>query len=292
MLNCVYFHITQRCQLHCRYCYFNAGEITSCAEMQTPEMLQALARLKSMKPEKIVFTGGEPMLREDLFLLASYARFFATTVLATNGLLVSEENKYEILECFDDVRVSLDGSKDRHDAYRGAGTYEKALSAARMLGDTCAVRLTYTRQDEGHVGELLNDLLEKGIRRVYTSCVRRAGRVTDDMLPSPKKIRMEEARYFCEESEEDDERTFTCGKGCCIGNYMSILPNGDIYPCHVLTKPACYIGNILSPALPELSESPVITRLIRIHDKIGSLKNNVCIGEQIGQYVEEYGFEN
>lgn len=292
MLNCVYFHITQRCQLHCQYCYFCAGEPVSYIEMQTSDMLKALARLKNMKPEKIVFTGGEPMLREDLFLLASYAQGFTKTVLATNGLLVSEENKYEITECFDDIRISLDGTRDRHDAYRGARTYEKALAAAQVLSDACTVRLTYTRQDEGHVGELLNDLLINGIQNIHSSCVRKAGRATDEMLPSPKQIHMEEARFFHMKGNEKDESRYSCGTNCCIGSYMNILPNGDIYPCHILTKPAFFIGNILSPAMPDYSRSPVIRRLIRIHDKIAANQKGVCIGEHINQYVEENGFEN
>ena len=165
-----------------------------------------------------MFTGGEPLLREDLFLLASYARGFAKTVLATNGLAVTPENKYDILECFDDIRISLDGTRRRHDAYRGAGTYDKALQSAILLGEQCAVTITYTKQDEGHIGGLLERLTNTPIRRIYSTCVRKLGRATDRMIPSPERIRMEEDRFFGRETSEHVPSN-ACGAGHCAGKY-------------------------------------------------------------------------
>lgn len=293
MFDCVYFHITRRCQLHCSYCYFDAGTHGKFPELQTREVLTALHTLKRLQTKKIVFTGGEPLLREDLFLLASYARGFAKTVLATNGLAVTPENKYDILECFDDIRISLDGTRRRHDAYRGAGTYDKALQSAILLGEQCAVTITYTKQDEGHIGGLLERLTNTPIRRIYSTCVRKLGRATDRMIPSPERIRMEEDRFFGRETTEHVSSN-ACGAGHCAGKYMSIHPNGDLYPCHVLCSPAFYMGNILETEPSLILHSPVIRHLQQIAETYNPQKADLCIGERINEHQtwEDYHFEN
>lgn len=293
MFDCVYFHVTRRCQLHCTYCYFDAGSQVRSPELQTQDLLAALSTLKRIQTKKIVFTGGEPLLREDLFLLASFARGFTKTVLATNGLAVTLENKYDILECFDDIRISLDGSRSRHDAYRGTGTYDRALESAVMLGERCAVSITYTKQDEGHIGILLEHLTNTPIRRIYSTCVRKMGRATDEILPSPEQIHMEESRFF---GQEPTKRalSISCGTEYCAGKFLSIHPNGDVYPCHVLCKPAFYMGNILETEPSHILRSPVTKRLLQISETYNPPKADICIGEYINknQIWENHNCEN
>lgn len=109
------FVITNRCNSRCSYC--NSYNTRS-EEMTTREIFQMIDEFSALGIRRIGFTGGEPLLREDMGDIISYAhRKGITTTLFSNGALVPK--KIDALKCLDLLLLSLDGPPDIHDAMRG-----------------------------------------------------------------------------------------------------------------------------------------------------------------------------
>src|SRR4029453_18700825 len=91
----VFLHVTKACNLHCAYCYFSARKPMP-DEMTAAEYRSLWPDLVALRPEKIIFTGGEPLLRDDLLELLDDLRaadpgHAVTRCLNSNGHLVTPE---------------------------------------------------------------------------------------------------------------------------------------------------------------------------------------------------------
>jgi len=123
------FSLTDRCPFHCRYCSFSNRTQDILSTVHVKHVLDTLTGLGTMA---IQFTGGEPCTREDLDTLISYAKGKGLRVLlSTSGFGLKEHA--EVLRSVDSVQISLDGPKDVHDYLRGDGSFDWALSAAKIL---------------------------------------------------------------------------------------------------------------------------------------------------------------
>jgi radical SAM protein with 4Fe4S-binding SPASM domain len=120
----------------------------------------------------ILFSGGEPLLREDLFELASLAREQGIRVaLSSNGTLINESVAKEISKVgFAEVGISLDGIGANNDRFRGKnGAYQAALEGIRncvSLGLRVSLRLTITRFNYQEIPPIFRLVEEEGIDRV------------------------------------------------------------------------------------------------------------------------------
>jgi radical SAM protein with 4Fe4S-binding SPASM domain len=120
----------------------------------------------------ILFSGGEPLLREDLFELASLAREQGIRVaLSSNGTLITDEVAKEISKVgFAEVGISLDGIGANNDRFRGKnGAYQAALEGIRncvSLGLRVSLRLTITRFNYQEIPAIFRVIEEEGIGRV------------------------------------------------------------------------------------------------------------------------------
>ncbi|MFH1045748.1 MAG: radical SAM protein [Candidatus Omnitrophota bacterium] len=122
--------ITYRCNLQCRFCEVSDKKMR---ELSTAEIKEAMLIFKQMGCIGWGFTGGEPLLREDLVELLRYAKecHFATS-LVTNGTLTQKVALLE-KELIDFVMLSLDGDRESMERIRGKGTYDKVLAALAIL---------------------------------------------------------------------------------------------------------------------------------------------------------------
>ncbi len=168
----VVWNCTKRCNLRCIHCYANANDQKPAGEIDT-EGGEALIRdLAEFGVPVILFSGGEPLLREDIFHLAEYARQKGIRVaLSTNGTLVSKEIAERLKGIgFAEVGISLDGIGAKNDKFRGkTGAYQAALEGIRnsiASGLRVSLRLTITRLNYQEIPAIF-DLVEKeGINRV------------------------------------------------------------------------------------------------------------------------------
>ncbi len=140
--------VTYKCNFRCRMCDFPSHEQPAAAEttkeMSTQEMKQAIREFALLGVSGIGFTGGEPLLRSDIFELLKYTKEQGViTHLNTNGFLLDEDAASKIVKTgTDSVNISLDGSKaEAHDAIRGIkDAFDKALNAVSCL-DTARRRM-------------------------------------------------------------------------------------------------------------------------------------------------------
>lgn len=123
--------ITERCNLHCRYCFVNVPDRQG-REWNTEETMRIIDDLYALGTRCLNIQGGEPLLRDDLEAIVDYANSKGMlTDIFTNGLLIHKQVK--ALKKFFRVSLSLEGDEEAHDRDRGPGTYKKMIDGIRLL---------------------------------------------------------------------------------------------------------------------------------------------------------------
>ncbi len=168
----VVWNCTRQCNLSCIHCYANADSQRSPEEMDTTAGKAFISDLADFGVPVILFSGGEPLLRKDLFPLASLARELGIRVaLSTNGTLITDQVAREIKEIdFAEVGISLDGIGTNNDHFRGRdGAFEAALAGIRNCvarGLRVSLRLTITRFNYQEIPAIFRLVEAEGIDRV------------------------------------------------------------------------------------------------------------------------------
>ena len=151
----VVWNVTARCNLHCTHCY--AAEATGGEELSTHEARALINDLSGMGVPVLLLSGGEPLLRGDLYDLITYARQRGLRPsLSTNGTLIDEETVERLRDAgLAYVGVSLDGLGEVNDRFRGVeGAFDRALAGIRRCRDAgvkVGLRFTITRRNAGEV---------------------------------------------------------------------------------------------------------------------------------------------
>src|SRR6185295_11889737 len=95
----VSWNLTKRCNLRCPHCYVEAGKAAA-HELSTEECLAVLGELRALGTEMVILTGGEPLLRRDIYEIASAASAAGLwVVMGTNGVLVTDAVAARMIEC-------------------------------------------------------------------------------------------------------------------------------------------------------------------------------------------------
>jgi len=128
----VIISITSRCNLHCKMCDIPNGKIE---ELSTAQWKKVIGDASSLGAQTIVFSGGEPLLREDIFELIVFAKNNNLSACVTsNGYLINDQVAAKLSESkVNVVNISIEGTKETHDFLRGAGSFAKAVSALDNL---------------------------------------------------------------------------------------------------------------------------------------------------------------
>jgi len=248
-LDSVYLHVTRACNLRCSYCYFEAGTPVA-EELDTAEMISLLGQIGSLKPSRIVITGGEPLLRADILTLLRELKTCAPdsqTAITTNGMLIDTEMAKKLVEHVDEVRVSIDSFRDINDSIRGKDSFDgamDALSSLRATGSQPVAFVTVTAVNAPRLGEFMRFLIRNGISRIHLSPLRLVGRAANADTVGQAEDTTGTIKTLCSEllgkQLEDPAREHsTCG----IGRLLCIHPDGSVYPCHVLARPGFCLGN-------------------------------------------------
>jgi radical SAM protein with 4Fe4S-binding SPASM domain len=158
--------------LKCIHCYANAGDGISLPAMNTAAGEVFIGDLADFGVPVLLFSGGEPLLRKDLFQLAELARNSGIRIaLSTNGTLIDEGTAVKLSHSgFAEVGISLDGIGPNNDRFRGQkGAFEKALTGIRHCiahGLRVSLRLTLTRFNYEEVPAIFRLIEDEGIDRV------------------------------------------------------------------------------------------------------------------------------
>jgi radical SAM protein with 4Fe4S-binding SPASM domain len=169
----VVWNITRACNLKCIHCYANAnvGESDSIT-LTTAEAEELIADLARFKVPALLFSGGEPLLREDLFHLLRLASDRGIRpVLSSNGTLIDETMAGQIKDSgVSYVGISLDGVGAANDRFRGVPrAFEAALAGIRhclRIGQRVGLRFTITRANVGSLPAIFDLIESERIPRV------------------------------------------------------------------------------------------------------------------------------
>lgn len=167
----VVWNATRRCNLACLHCYADATPQADPEELTTEEARAMIADLAKFGVPVLLFSGGEPFLRGDLFELGSYAVSLGIrTVISTNGTLIDRTMAKGVKEAkFSYVGVSLDGLEETHDRFRGRrGAFQSALAGIRACqqeGVKVGLRFTICRYNFEEVPGVFDLIEEEGIPR-------------------------------------------------------------------------------------------------------------------------------
>jgi heme d1 biosynthesis radical SAM protein NirJ len=178
----VVWNLSRRCNLTCKHCYTTSANIHFPDELSTQEIFTVMADLKSFHVPVLILSGGEPLLRTDLFDISNYARQLGFYVaLSTNGTLINE-NTIKLITAahYHYVGISLDGMPETHDKFRRhTGAFEQALQGIRLCRDQgikVGIRFTLTQDNAQDLPSLLNLLEEEHLDKFYLSHLNYGGR--------------------------------------------------------------------------------------------------------------------
>jgi len=178
----VIWNLIRRCNLACLHCYSISADVDFPGELSTEEIYRVMNNLRGFRVPVLILSGGEPLLRRDLFEIAARAkRMGFYTGLSTNGTLIDAQRAERIAAIgFDYVGVSLDGLRETHDRFRRkAGAFDASLAGLRHCRDRgckVGVRFTLTQDNAGDLNDLIDLAGREGIRKFYLSHLNYAGR--------------------------------------------------------------------------------------------------------------------
>jgi heme b synthase len=168
-LRMIAWEITRRCNLSCVHCRASAEKGPYLNELGTKECLKLLDDIAAFAKPVVILTGGEPLLREDIFQVARHGTEKGLRmVMAVNGTLLSEDTALKMLDSgIQRISVSIDGAAaESHDRFRNVpGAFESALRgirAAKHVGLEFQINTTITRHNSNELPAILNRVVDLG----------------------------------------------------------------------------------------------------------------------------------
>ncbi|MEJ2647923.1 MAG: radical SAM protein [Sedimentisphaerales bacterium] len=167
----VVWNISRACNLKCVHCYNDSGSSKAPDELTTDEAKVVLDDLAEFGVPSVLFSGGEPLMRPDLFELIAYAvEKGLRTVISTNGTLLTTDFARRIKQNnVSYVGISLDGVGKINDQFRGvAGAFDRAVTGIRNCqnaGVRIGLRLTLTKRNVQDLESLFDFFEDENIER-------------------------------------------------------------------------------------------------------------------------------
>jgi radical SAM protein with 4Fe4S-binding SPASM domain len=222
----VVWNITNRCNLKCVHCYAKANSIQR--ELSTEDCKRIIDNLARSAIPLIIFSGGEPLMREDIFELVEYAKKRKIkSVLSTNGTLISEDIADD-LKLFEYVGISLDGVRI-HDKFRGVeGAFKSAVKGLKIANEVVltGIRFTLTRYNFLELPDLIKIAREMEIPRFCVYHLVPSGNATfkDDV---DNKTRRRAIDYLIREAEREEEMEILTVDNPSDGIYLYLQKKDD-----------------------------------------------------------------
>jgi radical SAM protein with 4Fe4S-binding SPASM domain len=274
------FEITRKCNLECRHCYANAGDLLP--DELTPQEIKAfIDDVYNTGCLSITFSGGEPLLHPDIFELMEYAKQKPLSVLLfTNGTLLTPDivKKLKNLPVYK-VSVSIDGpDAETHDALRGVpGAFDKTIKGVNLLKEAhipVKISVSLTKLNYRKIPEILTLLKNLKVDDFKMWLISYSGR------PQEKDIflGLDEFRTAMEEyweyqlgppPREKDVFEYDKTENCGIGKgALCVKCNGVVTPCPGFGEDVS-LGNIRHDSLQDIwNNSELLNRLrgISVYD--------------------------
>jgi len=227
----VIWNLVRRCNLTCKHCYSISADKDFPGELSTAEAYAVMDDLKGFGVPVLILSGGEPLLRPDIFAIAHRAKTMGFYVgLSSNGTLIGDGNIDAIADTgFDYVGVSLDGIGPTHDHFRRLdGAFDAALAGIRLCksrGIKVGLRFTLTQDNAAELPQLLQLLDDEGLDKFYLSHLNYAGRGNknrrDDVFHRATRRAMDQLIDVCwRHLEAGAPKEFVTGNNDADGVYL------------------------------------------------------------------------
>ncbi len=172
--------VTYRCNNDCFHCYMGGPRKTD--ELTTDQWKKVIDIVDSLDVGALIFTGGEPLLREDLVELVAYSKELVSG-LVTNGRLLTEEMVTQLEQKeLDHVQITIEGLKDTHNAMVCSDAWDETVQGIKNCLKSSIFTLTNTTLTTKNVDEtpdLLEFLSGLGLQRFALNSIIKTGRAED-----------------------------------------------------------------------------------------------------------------
>ena len=282
----LFWETTLRCNAKCKHCGSRAGEDCNLKDELTTEeienLLQSIANKYDAKKILLNITGGEPLVREDLFEVMNFAANLGYNWgMTTNGILINDENIQKMKDTkMATVSISLDGMEKTHDEFRGVnGSYKKIIENIQKLKkanflDCLQVTTVVNKSNLKELEEMYNNMQKLNIDSWRVVNMDPIGRANDNdnllldnkdyqylikFIAEKRKNSKMDVTYGCSHylgfkyEKEIRRNMFFCTTGYTTA---SILYNGDIFVCpNVERKKELIQGNVRKDDFIEVWEN-------------------------------------
>ena len=227
----VIWNLIRRCNLNCKHCYSLSTDVDFPGELSTEEVFATMDDLKRFGVPVLILSGGEPLLRPDIFEISRRAKALGFYVgLSSNGTLIDSAMSRKIAAVgYDYVGISLDGIGAVHDGFRRrVGAYDAALNGLRLCreqGIKVGLRFTMTQQNVESLPGMLDLLEQERIDKFYLSHLVYAGRGNryreDDAAHRTTRRAMDLVFERCwDHTQRDLEKEYVTGNNDADGVYF------------------------------------------------------------------------
>lgn len=301
----VFWELTTACNLKCIHCRAVPTEKRSPDELSTSEARVLIDQIASFAKPVIVLSGGEPLVRADVFEIASYAKSKELPVaLATNGTLITPKIAQAIKESgIRRVSVSIDGpDAASHDRFRQAyGSFDAALQGIEYLkrdGIPFQINTTVTKQNVDQIPAILKLAVSRGAAALHIFLLVPTGcgkEIADDEMIEPAEYERVLNWLYDRSKDSKINLKATCAphyfriihqrartegakiasethgfeamtKGCLAGSGVCFVSSkGEVYPCGYLPISA---GNIRQAHFKDIWDNAEVFRRLRDEDNL------------------------
>lgn len=299
----VSWNTTNACNLKCPHCYRDAGkaapdELTTSEAKTMLEQIREVGEENKRGPNIMIFSGGEPLLREDIFELVAYAAGLGLRpVFGTNGILLTPD----VVEKLKGsgaaaMGISLDStSPEKHDEFRGVfGSFHKTVEGmenCRSAGLRFQIHTTVMDWNYDEIETITDFAVESGASAhhiFFLVPTGRAAHLASGIMNARKYEELLE-RIIERQKEIPIELKPTCApqfmriakqkgvqmrfsRGCIAGiSYCLIGPTGNVQPCAYLDMS---LGNVREKSFAEIWRDSEVFKKLRTMDYIG--KCGIC----------------
>ncbi|SJZ66523.1 putative heme d1 biosynthesis radical SAM protein NirJ1 [Selenihalanaerobacter shriftii] len=167
----VVWNMTRTCNLSCTHCYSDSDYQQYDGELTTKEAKKFIDDLADFNVPVLLFSGGEPLIRDDIFELAEYtAEKGIRPTISTNGTLITKEVAQRLKNIgVGYVGISLDGMPETNDKFRGKdGAFDKALEGMHNcleIDQRVGLRFTINRHNYKDLNDIFDLIEEENIPR-------------------------------------------------------------------------------------------------------------------------------
>ena len=280
------WNTTRVCNQFCKHCYRDAGPEREQSELTTEEGINLLDGIAKAGFKIMVLSGGEPLMREDIYDLVAHGHGIGLrVVLGTNGTLLSADVARKLKEAgVARVGISLDHVDPKvHDEWRQMdGAWERSVEGMKRCIEAdlpFQIHTTVTERNEGVITQMTDLAVELGAAAHHIFFLVPVGRGENVEAESLEARQYERLlnRILDKQREVEIELKPTCApqfmriakrkgmpmrytKGCLAGtHYCVVIPNGDVHPCPYLQIKA---GNVRETPFPEIwANSPLFREL-------------------------------